>query len=151
MSWTNPSAVIIKWREQLLACAVVDDLYDEEDFHYPQFAPSGETPDDILAVLLQESAHNRERIGEGMLPLVGGTLKAQFYLPEDVANDAGYMETFSRTVIAQLGAQYSGIAFREFDVALSSEPKPAARASGANTTSNLYRTVTITAMYGLSR
>ena len=153
MSWTNPSAVITQWRTQLLACSAVSALpVVEADFHYPFFAGGGLVPDTLPAVLLQEPEHTRHRYAEGALPLIGGTLKAGFYLDEATATDAGFLETFARNVIEQLGSQYDGgLAFKNYATTLSSEPKPAARAAGANDSRNLYRSVILTVQYGLDR
>lgn len=152
MTWSNPSDVLTTFRDQLLLCAsVIGVPLVEADFHYPSFGVTGAAPSDLPAVLLQEPVEERERYAEQALPLIGGTLKAAFYFPESVASNAGYMETFCRTVIKELGLQFSGLAFRRFSVSLSTDPKPAARAAGVDDSANMYRAATITVEYGLSR
>lgn len=152
MTWANPSGLITKFRDQLLLCAdVTSSGLVSNDFHYPDFAAAGTTPDTIPAVLLQEPVEERERYAEGAIPLISGTLKAAFFFPLSIAVSAGFMETFARNVIKQLASQSPGISFKGYSTALSTDPKPSARAAGADDTTNLYRRVTITVTYGLSR
>lgn len=151
MTWANPSGVLIQFRTQLLACATISAVpMVVGDFHYPEFAAAGITPDTLPACLLQEGRGTRERYAEGAVGLIGGTLKASFYFKEAIAVNAGYMETFSRDLIKDLSSQYYGLPFRDWEVTLSSEPKPAARGAGINNSNDLYRAVTITVQYGLT-
>lgn len=154
MTWSNPSAVLTQWRAQLVASTTVAALpLLSAGFHYPEFTTSGITPDTLPVALLQESEEGRERYAEGAIPLISGTLKATFYFAEAMAATAGFMETFARDVIKDLALQSAsgGLAFKSFSTSLSSEPKPTARAAGVDTPASMYRAVTITANYGLSR
>ena len=156
--WLNANPVITQFRTQLLACTAVTDAgLVEESFHYPSFSFSTENdPDEIPACLLTETPQQRERYAEGAIPLISGTLTAKFYLPASLAENAGWVETFVRSVVYQLGAQYYGLAWKSFNVTLSSNPTPAQRAADVEAEDNdlppvVYREAVITAHYGLSR
>jgi len=154
MTWSNASPVLIQFRAQLLLSPTILAVpMVQAEFHYPAFGPSGTTPETMPACLLQETPQERERYAEGALPLVSGTLKAAFFFGEATSLDSGAMEAFARDVIKDLALQSAsgGISFRSFSTSLSSDPKPAARAAGETSAVNLYRSVTITANYGLSR
>jgi len=153
VTWVNASAVLTQYRAQLLACPTVDALFDEANFHYPYFqGGSSETPDSLPACLLQEIPQRRVRYAEGAIPLISGTLKACFYFLVTDAVNAGFCETFARDVILELGQQLNGgLAFSDYEVTLSSDPRPGARAAGDTAQQNTFRAVTITVQYGLSR
>jgi hypothetical protein len=154
MTWSNPSAVITQWRDQLLLCPSVAAVpIGSPDVHYPTFAGGdSESPDSLPCALLQEAPQSRTRYAEGAIPLISGMLKANFYFPLTLATSAGFCETFARQVILELGQQYNaGLAFSDFETILSSDPRPGARASGEDSPTNTYRAVTITVRYGLSR
>jgi hypothetical protein len=154
MSWSNPSAVITQWRDQLLLCPVVIAVpIVQADVHYPAFAGGdAEFPDSLPCILVQEAPQSRVRYAEGAIPLISGNLRANFYFPLSIAVSAGFCETFARQVLLELGQQFnSGLAFSDFETILSSDPRPGARASGEDSSTNTYRAVTISVRYGLSR
>lgn len=150
MTWSlGASDIIIQWRTQLKACALLSTWLDSQ-FHYPAFDPLA---DGIPAVLLAETPHTRERYAEGAIPLIGFSLRADFYLDATNFPDAGYVETFARDIIKQLGSQYYGFAWKSLGTELASDPTPGQRAVSQDETSppTLYRVITVRAEVGLSR
>jgi hypothetical protein len=117
-------------------------------YHYPAFDPIA---DGMPACELAERDMQRERYAEGAIPLISGTLSATFFFDKTQGPDAGYLETFSRAVILELGEQYYGLAIKSMTATLASAVTPGQRAAEENTPGAEYRTVTITAQYGLSR
>ena len=148
MTWMNPYGTITQYRTQLLLCDTIITSFATGVFHYPSFGPSGATPDTLPACLLQEGEQDRDRYAEGAIPLISGILKASFYFEEAQATDAGWLESFCRSVIYDLGKQFNGLPFKNHKVTLSSEPTPGLRAADGE---NLYRAATITSTYGLTR
>jgi hypothetical protein len=154
MAWSNPSTVITKFRDQLLACTSLGATglnTTTANYHYPKCAFQGDSPNALPAIRLAETEQNRERYCEGAVGLVGGTLVATFYLDATSTVDVGYTETLARTIVKELFSQFTGIAFRKMDVALSSDLTPGQRAADEDTPYSAYYSITLTVQYGLSR
>lgn len=150
MTWSaGVSPIITQWRAQLKACAAISTWADAQ-FHCPAFDPA---KDGVPGVILAETPHSRERYAEGAVPLISFSLRADFYLDAAIYPDAAYVETFARTIVSQLGAQYYGFAWKSLGTELASDPTPGQRAEAQDDTApaTLFRVITVRAEVGLSR
>lgn len=149
MTWSaGASGILTQWRTQLRACPSIS-AWEVEQFHYPAL----DLADGLSCVLLAETGHNRDRYAEGAVPLIGFSLRADFYLLVTDYPDAGYVETFARTIVSELGAQYYGFAWKSLGTDLASDPTPGMRATAQDESSPspLYRVITVRADVGLTR
>lgn len=140
------SAILVQWRTQLMACPSLLAI-TEPQYHYPTFDFQ---KDPLPAVLLGETNHRRVRYAEGANGLIGFTLLAKFHFKVEGTQTAADMETLARTVTKELWDQFYGLAWKDIDTNLSSDPTPAMRADGEQT-GVVYRSFLLTANVGLDR
>lgn len=130
MTWSNPSAMLVQWRTQLLASSTVVGLGAVTgSFHYPAASlgdVDGQTVDARPAIVLAETSTTRNRYAVGAQPIMSGTLRATFYLDVD---DVGAIETAARSIVDDLSLQQPGIPFSSFRVSLGSNPQQGERAT----------------------
>jgi hypothetical protein len=147
---SDASAILVKWRAQLVACPSLSDIgMVEANFHYPNVDLEKST---YPLSLLGETPHRRFRYAEGARGLIAVTLLAKLYLKlEDASTDtASTIETLGRNVVADLWDQPYGLAWKDIETGLASEPTAAQRANGENT-GVVFRSILITANVGLDR
>lgn len=147
MSLTNPTPIITQLASQVLLCPTVlaKGFTDLTNLWYPNISLKEVV---LPAILLVETPQKRQRYAEGALPLVSGTLKIIYY---EAGTNPGSLENFARSLCIDLGNQYYGICFRDYDVGLCSDPKPGQRAVADGKPNADYRQITTTVQYGLTR
>lgn len=146
MTWQNPPPIVTRFRTHLLACASFTGAgFNASGTHYPAFDIQTET---LPACVLYLTPLRRTRFAEGVLPLVSGTLTAKFYFPS--TSTVGTLETFAHNITTELGNQFYGLAWRDFETQLASDLNPGQRADGENNANSDHRVVSITAEFGLS-
>ncbi len=139
MSLTNPPAIVTSLSTQLAACA---SWVGTNTNHWYPSAPDATTAP--FAVLDDQNAA-LDIYASDAAGLLSGTLVLSIY--DTTANRTlGELETFGRTILKELLAQVSGIAFRSGDVGLAKDVQPATAA--AEGTSAL-RVITLSIPYGL--
>lgn len=145
----DASAILIKWKAQLLVCQAIIDLgILDANVHYPNFDFEQDT---LPCLLVGETNHRRFRYAEGAAGLINFDCLAKLYLKVGSGQDAGTIETIGRDINLQLWNQFYGMAWRDIDVKLSSEPTAAQRADGDKIPNMSYRAILITANIGLDR
>jgi hypothetical protein len=147
MTLVNPTPIITQLAAQLLLSPTViaKGFTTDADIWYPNLSLKAAT---FPALLLVETPQKRTRYAEGALPLISGTLKIIYY---EAGTDPGSLENFARSLCIDLGSQYYGICFRDYEVGLCSDPKPGQRAVADGKPNADYRQITTTVQYGLTR
>jgi len=146
MTLTNAIPTITQLSAQVLACpCVIAKPITADEVWYPNISLKMAT---LPAILLVETSQERVRYAEGAIPLISGTFKIIFY---EAGTDPGLVEAFARQLVLELGSQYYGLCFRNFQVGRCSDPTPGQRAVADGKPSADYRSIAITVQYGLSR
>ena len=139
MSLTNAPAIVTSLSSQLAACA---SWVGGTANHWYPVGPDASTPP--FAILDDQNARRTVYASEAT-GLLKGTLVIT--ICDSGANRTiGQLEAFGRTILAELLAQVSGIAFRDGEVGLTQDYRPstvAAEGTGA------LRSITMTIPYGL--
>lgn len=147
MTLINPTPIITQLSAQVLLSPTVTakGFTDLTNIWYPNLSLKEAV---LPAILLVETPQKRIRYAEGARPLVSGTLKIIYY---EAGSDPGSLENFARSLCIDLGEQYYGICFRDYEVGLCSDPKPGQRAVAVGKPNADYRQITTTVQYGLTR
>lgn len=149
MSWSNPPDAVTAFRDMLLLCGSVTGAgFSSGTFHYPAAVlEGGSTATDVPCCVLQEDDHDRSPYAEGAYGVPTGTVSATFHRD----TDAGTLEKMARDACYELSlvTQSSGLAQLRPRVMLASDPSPGSMAADSTETSSKFRSITITATYGL--
>lgn len=139
MSLTNPPAVVTQLSTQLAACA---SWTGGTTNHYYPIAPSGFS---VPAAVLDDQQARRGIYASDAPGALTGTVVITII--DSAANRTlGQLETFGRTILKELTDQVSGLAFRDGEVGLVDDYKPATEA-GEGTAA--MRSITLSIPYGL--
>ena len=139
MSLTDAPAIVSSLSVQLAACA---SWVGGSGNHWYPIAPENTT---VPFAILDDQNARRQQFAAESFGLLSGTLVLT--IVDSAANRTlGQLETFGRTILKELLAQSSGIAFRDGDVGLVRDYIPATEA--VHGTASM-RAITLTIPYGL--
>ncbi len=149
--WSTPPAAIDSLRTMLLASSSATSAgLTSGHFHYPSAdfvgENSGATPDSLPGAVLFQETMRREVYAAGAAGLAGGTLRVEIYM----SGSPGTVETAGQAILADLLANDTGLAIRDGECSVASDPMPGQRAANSTGIVTSYRCIVLTLNYGLS-
>ncbi len=139
MSLTNAPAIVTSLSTQLAACS---SWVGTNTNHWYPSAPDGTTPP---FAVLDVQDRQRHIYAADATPNFTGTLMISIF-DSNANRDIGELEAFGDTIMSQLLAQVSGIAFKSGEVGLVQDYQPAVAAKEGT---GALRSITITLPFGL--